>query len=758
MTPIWEHERSPWPRFSLRLETHVVIAVTLVVAFALGAAMVIASRVVTTGSLELASADLTASRSAFYRLQDDREEFAAAQAALVTTLPIFRAHLTDSRLAGDVATLQVLVDEYRRQLKAAFCIVTGTKGAWTVMSGWPGATRPPRAITQMIAAAESGQPRRDIAVVDDWPFIVVSEPARFADETLGTLTVGYPLDDAVATRLAEVTHGDVNIVVGRHLAASSLTGNARAALDRLIARDASLGSPAPRMERLGDRTYVYAVFGLSPDRAADAAGRLVLLQDWGPTSRYLDQLQQQLITAGLAIFAAALAGGLLFARRVSRPLTEIAAAAGDIASGNWTRRVPVRGAAEAIEMARAFNEMTNSLRHWFDEAKRRDDELRQAQKMEAIGRLAGGIAHDFNNLLTSIRGYAELMAYRMPQTDPQRADAEEIVLAVDRAADLTRQLLTFSRRQTAASGALALDHLLLTTEQMLRSVVGEDVDVITTIAPNLAPVRGDRGQIEQVLLNLVINARDAMPKGGTLRITLSNVAVGAPPHDVERSAVPEQYVCLSVSDTGHGMDRQTAARIFEPFFTTKEPGQGTGLGLAIVYEIIQDAGGMVEVDTQIGRGATFRVFLPQIAEHAAAEAPAAVPEVAPAAGRGSETVLVAEDDRRLGTLIGKTLRDAGYTVLQAAHAEEALDIARAHRAPIHLLLADVVMPGMSGWTLSQRIRSLRDETRVLFMSGYADDAVQRYGLETAGTANFIRKPFSMDSLMAKMREALQPPA
>jgi CheY-like chemotaxis protein len=205
------------------------------------------------------------------------------------------------------------------------------------------------------------------------------------------------------------------------------------------------------------------------------------------------------------------------------------------------------------------------------------------------------------------------------------------------------------------------------------------------------------------------------------------------------------------------MDRQTAARIFEPFFTTKEPGQGTGLGLAIVYEVIQDAGGMVEVDTQIGRGATFRVFLPRIAEHAAADAPAAVSEVAPAAGRGSETVLVAEDDQRLGTLIGKTLRDAGYTVLQAAHAEEALDIAREHRAPIHLLLADVVMPGMSGWTLSQRIRSLRDETRVLFMSGYADDAVQRYGLETAGTANFIRKPFSMDSLMAKMREALQPP-
>jgi signal transduction histidine kinase len=757
MSTIRERGRS-WRGLGLRLETHVVIAVTLVVAFALGAAMVIASRVVTTGSLERASTDLSAARSAFYRLQDDRAEFAAAQATLVTMLPVFRAHLTDSRLAGDAATLQVLVDEYRRQLEAAFCIVTGGADAWSVTSGLSGSRRPTGSIQQMIAAAASGQPRRDIAVVDDRPFIVVSEPARFADETLGTLTVGYALDDAVARRLAEVTRSDVNIVVGRHLAASSLTGDRRAALEQLIARDASLGSAAPRMERLGDRTYVRAVFGLSLAREADAAGRLVLLQDWGPTRRYLDELRRQLIGAGVAIFAIALAGGLLFARRVSRPLTEIAAAAGDIASGNWTRQVPVRGVTEARAMAHTFNEMTNSLRHWYDEAKRRDDELRQAQKTEAIGRLAGGIAHDFNNLLTAIRGYAELAMFRMPETDPNRADIEEVVHAVDRAADLTRQLLTFSRRQTATPGALALDSLVLAAEPMLRSVVGEDVQVITAIAPILPLVRADRGQIEQVLLNLVINARDAMPKGGTLRIALSTVAAGAAPHDVERSPVSDRYVCLSVSDTGHGMDRQTAARIFEPFFTTKEAGQGTGLGLAIVYEIIQDAGGMVEVDTEIGQGTTFRVYLPQIEQSELPKTPASAPDVAPTSARGSETVLVAEDDQRLGTLIGKTLRDAGYTVLQAAHAEEALDIVHAYREPIHLLLADVVMPGMSGWTLSQRVTSLRGETRVLFMSGHGDEAVLRYGLETASTPNFIRKPFSMESLMAKMRETLQPPS
>jgi len=738
-----------------RLETYVAVAVTLVVAFALGAAMIIATRVVTTGSFARASTELAAARSAFYSLQADREEFAAAQAALVTQLPVFRAHLTDSRVAADTATLQVLADEYRRQLRAAFCIITGPSGAWTVASGWREAERRSAPIDRMIAAAAVGKPQRGLTTIGDRLFIVVSEPARFAEETLGTLSVGYSLDDAVARQLAEVTHCDVSFVSGRGLAASSLTGASRLALETLIARgEAFAPADAPRMEELGGTAFVGAAFPLTQDPSAEAPGRLVLLQDWAPTSGYLRELRRQLLMAGLAIFAVALAGGLLFAHRVSRPLTEIASAAGDIASGNWSRRIPVRGAAEAVEMARAFNEMTNSLRHWYDEAKRRDDELRQAQKMEAIGRLAGGIAHDFNNLLAAIRGYAELAAFRMKPKDPQRGEMLEILAAVDRAAELTRQLLAFSRWQTVSPRVLKLDQLVSSAEQMLHSVLGEDVRLITQIDRNIAAVRADRGQIEQVLLNLVINARDAMPRGGTLKIGLSNVSVGAAPHDVQRSPVPEQYVCLSVTDTGHGMDRATASRIFEPFFTTKEAGQGTGLGLAIVYEIVQDAGGMVDVDTELGRGTTFRVYLPQLPEGETVEAPAAEAGTAVDGRRGSETVLVAEDDQRLGTLIGKTLRDAGYTVLQAAHGEEALDIARTHRAPIDLLITDVVMPGMSGCALFERVNSLRHETRVLYMSGYADDAVTRYGLQTS--APFIRKPFSMDSLMIKMREALGP--
>jgi signal transduction histidine kinase/CheY-like chemotaxis protein len=736
-----------------RLETHVALAVTLVVALALAAALFIATRVVTAGSLERTSSQLAAARSAFYQLQDDRAEFAAAQATLVTSLPVFRAHMTDSRLAGDLATMQVLADEYRQQLKAAFCIVTGRDGTWTGRSGWSRSTEPPASISRMVSSSAAGQARRDIAAIGDRLFLVVSEPARFADETLGTLTIGYALDDAVARQLAQVTHCDVNIVIGRHLAASSLTDNARATLAAVIAADPSLSADRePRMERLSGGEFIAGAFPLSPDGDPHAIGRLILLQDWAPTKRYLTELRRQLFVAGLAIFALALAGGLILARRVSRPLKDMASAARDIASGNWTRQVPVHGSAEATVLALAFNEMTISLRHWYEEAKRRDEELLRAQKMEAIGRLAGGIAHDFNNLLTTMKGYAELAMLRLEGPGPAMDELAEIVGAVNRASDLTKQLLAFSRRQAVTPEPLALDQLVANTEHMLRRVIGEDIELVMSIEPDLGQVLADRSQMEQVLLNLVINARDAMPAGGALRIELSAPAVGGAAHDGRDVTPPGRYVCLTVSDSGSGMDQKTASRIFEPFFTTKGVGRGTGLGLAIVYGIVQQAGGTIEVDTEIGHGTTFYVYLPQTAEGAKPKPAAPGPERAPAASRGgSETVLLAEDDLQLRTLISTTLRAAGYTVFEASSGEEALEIAR--RVPIDLVLTDVVMRGMDGRVLSGHVTSIRPGTRVLFMSGYADDTVLRHGIQTT-SAQFIRKPFSTDALIAKVRDLL----
>jgi len=741
--------------FHRRLETHVAVAVTLVVALALGAAWLVATRVITSGSLDQASTQLDAARSAFYQLEDDRADFAAAQTALVTALPVFRSYMTDSRLTRDLATMQAMTEDYRRQLKAAFCIVTSRNGVWLGSSEWPGGKAPPAWLNRMTSVSAAGQPQRDIADVGGRLFLVVSEPARFAEETLGTLTVGYALDDGVARQLAAVTHSDVNIIIGRGLAASSLSGGPRQALAALVATDRSFApGGAASLTSLGGGEYVAGAFPLTPDRREDAAGRLVLLQDWAPTRRYLGELQRQMFLAGLAIFAVALAGGLLFARRLSRPLKDIAAGAADIAAGNWSRWVPVRGSAEAIVTARGFNAMTGSLRHWYDEAKKRDDELRQAQKMEAIGRLAAGVAHDFNNLLTAITGYTELLSYRLGPQHPGRDEVGEILAAADRAAELTKQLLTFSRRQAARPRILALEQVVGGIEQMLHRIISEDIELVTSIGPDLGRVRADRGQIEQVLLNLVVNARDAMPNGGKLKITVANAEVGAAPHDVTHTPLPGRYVRLSVGDTGHGMDQETVARIFEPFFTTKEAGRGTGLGLAVVYGIVQEAGGLIDVDTALGRGTTFHVYLPATDERETAEAPAAA---APAQiVRPSETVLVAEDDYGLRTLIRNALGGAGYTVLQAASAEDALEIARARTSPIHLLLTDVIMPGMNGRKLADRIGQLHRETRVLFMSGYSEDDVIRCGVQVAG-ADFIQKPFSMEMLGRKIQETLRPP-
>jgi two-component system cell cycle sensor histidine kinase/response regulator CckA len=494
------------------------------------------------------------------------------------------------------------------------------------------------------------------------------------------------------------------------------------------------------------------VFPLSPGEASGAPGRLVLLQNWRPTQEFIDQIRARLVFTGVAIFFLALGGGLYISRRMSQPIQDLAHAAGDIANGNWTRQVSIRGSAEAGMLARAFNDMTTSLRHWYEEAKKRDDQLRQAQKMEAIGRLAGGVAHDFNNLLTAIKGYGELLLYGLDDEEGRRASIEEILKAANRAAGLTRQLLAFGRRQVVAPRVLALDQVVGGTEPMLRRLIREDITLTTNLDPGSAPVRADSGQIDQVLVNLVVNASDAMPDGGKLRITVENVAFDRAWSGSMPPLPPGSYVRLSVADTGSGMDRATVAHIFEPFFTTKAEGRGTGLGLATVYAIVEQSGGGIEVDTELGRGTTFHIYLPQVAGEA--KPTDAKREAHPTSNGGTETVLMVEDDFGVSKLISSSLRKSGYTVLEAIHGDQALEIVRHHHGSIHLLLTDVVMPGMNGRVLSERVAAIRPETRVLFMSGYSDDAVLRHGIQMA-SSQFIQKPFSIDELTLKIQEALK---
>ena len=409
----------------------------------------------------------------------------------------------------------------------------------------------------------------------------------------------------------------------------------------------------------------------------------------------------------------------------------------------WDRGFPIRDdAGRLTHYAGVAQDIT--------ERRRLEGQFRQAQKMEAVGRLAGGVAHDFNNLLTIINGYSELLLERLHPSDPLRGSIEEIIKAGGRAASLTRQLLAFSRQQVLAPRVLDLNALVADVERMLRRLIGEDIDLVMLPGAELGRVKADPGQIEQILVNLAVNARDAMPEGGKLVIETTNVELDdayARSHPV---VTPGHYVMLAMSDTGTGMDAAIQAHIFEPFFTTKEQGKGTGLGLSTVYGIVKQSGGYIWVYSEPGLGSTFKIYLPSVED--AAESVSG-PEARELPFGGSETILLVEDEEAVRTLASKILQERGYRVLESASPDDALQIAEHHQEPIDLLLTDVVLPKMSGRKIAEYLTALRPNMKVLYMSGYTDDAVVRNGVLESNTA-FLQKPFTPSGLARKVREVL----
>jgi PAS domain S-box-containing protein len=384
------------------------------------------------------------------------------------------------------------------------------------------------------------------------------------------------------------------------------------------------------------------------------------------------------------------------------------------------------------------------------ERKQLEERFRQAQKMEAVGRLAGGVAHDFNNLLTVITGYGDLILSRLTESDPVRELVGEMVAAGNRAAGLTRQLLAFSRKTILEPRILDLKAVVADVDRMLRRLIGEDIHLSFLSDPDTGTVKADPGQIEQMLLNLTVNARDAMPQGGQLTIEVRNAHLDETAVGGDGDVRPGPYVLLAVSDTGCGMPPAVLERIWEPFFTTKGEA-GTGLGLATVYGIVKRSGGHVTVSSIVGAGTTFRIYLPRLDQPATVERPQAAPAVPP---RGEETVLLAEDEDAVRALVRHVLQGCGYTVLEGRDGAEALRVARRHQGPIALLVTDVVMPRLSGREVAERLTAMYPGLKVLFLSGYTDDAVMRHGIQEA-EVHFLQKPFSPAALVRKVREVLE---
>jgi signal transduction histidine kinase len=502
----------------------------------------------------------------------------------------------------------------------------------------------------------------------------------------------------------------------------------------------------------------------------------------------------RMVVIGLFLFVMGVAGAFVLSRNITEPLYQLTGSATAISHGDDSRSVDIHQNDEVGQLAKAFNTMVEKLRDsqrelerkvqertaQLEEANRQleslsetnahkrsvaekertdalealhntEKQLLQSQKLEAVGRLAGGISHDFNNLLTVILGYSDIMKRNLQEGHPLRRNVEEIVRASERAASLTRQLLAFSRKQVMQPKVFDLNTVVTDLEKMLRRMIGEDVELRVSLQSELGNIKADPVQLEQVIMNLVVNARDAMPKGGKISIETNNVYLDEAYAREHVSVVPGDYVMLAISDTGCGMGEETRQHIFEPFFTTKEQGKGTGLGLSMVYGIVRQSGGNIWVYSEEGRGTTFKIYFPR--EPAGAEAYRRSSQVLDVPC-GSETILLVEDAELVRNLARQVLETAGYRVLEAASAEAAIDLCeRINGDRIDLLLTDVVMPGMSGNEMSRILLRKQPGMPVLYMSGYTDDAIVQHGMLEPGI-NFLQKPFTPGALALKVREVL----
>jgi signal transduction histidine kinase/ActR/RegA family two-component response regulator len=560
---------------------------------------------------------------------------------------------------------------------------------------------------------------------------------------LGTVVVGRLMDSRAASDLGRISSSQILFRYGQEAVVSTLSPLQEQEVLRQIQN-----RPTGQDVYIGSERFFAGTLELT--QGALPAASVIILKSYREAEAYLVSLNHLLLGLGLV---AVLAGGTLvylISDTFTRPLAALLEGLHAVKDGDFNYPIEARGGDELAEVTRAFDGMRDTLQQNEAQRGQLEEQLRQAQKMEALGRLAGGVAHDFNNLLTVIKGHSQLLVDRMKPVDVLYASTQQIMKTADRAASLTRQLLAFSRMQVLQPRIIDLNALVADMSKLLRRLVREDIEFGFRLGDSLGRIKADPGQMEQVLLNLTLNASDAMPQGGKLSIETQKLKVDQN-HALARPPLKAgQYVQLVVTDTGHGMDAATKSRIFEPFFTTKGPGKGTGLGLATVYGVVRQSGGFIWVETSPGNGARFEIYLPLAAGKEEADSQERVPA---RARRGSETVLIVEDEEEVRALACEFLSSAGYSVLTANDGVEALEVYDRLGSSIQLLLTDVVMPKMRGTELAQKLKARHPNLKVVYMSGYLEkDASSGQIFEKE---NVLQKPFSRDSLICKINEAFQ---
>jgi signal transduction histidine kinase/ActR/RegA family two-component response regulator len=561
----------------------------------------------------------------------------------------------------------------------------------------------------------------------------------------GYVVVGKLMDYRAVGDLGKITTSDVVLRYGDEIVASTLPTLQGAELSRQTREPLQ----SARLHLEGQDYYASSI-ELTPNVSPSA--NLLILESYSQVAAYLEKLNRSLLALGLIAILAGSALIFVISETMTRPLVSLGEGVQALERGDFTYPLETSGNDELSKLTRSFSGMRSTLQTNQEQREQLESQLRQALKMEALGRLAGGVAHDFNNLLTVIAGHGDLLMDRVKPDNALFNSCQQIRKTADRAATLTRQLLAFSRKQVLQPKVLALNDLIVDVSKLLRRLIREDIELNLHFGDSLGHVKLDPGQIEQVLLNLAVNASDAMPLGGRLTIETQKVVVDMKHADVCPEVPPGEYVLLSVSDTGQGMDATTKSRIFEPFFTTKELGKGTGLGLATVYGVVKQSGGFIVVDSEPGKGTKFELYLPVTFELDKGSSNREAKQTA-SLNRCRHTVLVVEDEKDVRDLATEFLTSAGYSVLTAQDGLEALETLERLGSSVQLVLTDVVMPRMRGTELGTRLRNRMPNLKIVYMTGYFEQV--KNDSESLGSEFLLQKPFSRESMLRLLRDALQ---